>query len=100
MLSQVAHVTHQAVLDALDSDDEGKFTLRLEPDHGMGREMLSALTSCCLLSAWVIAHIEDDRDELRRLQQFSRDLSMPFRLDAALPLALRRFDDDIAYEDL
>lgn len=100
VLSQVTHVTHQAVLDAVESNENGELTLRLEPDHEVGHETLYALASCCLLSAWIVAHIEGSQDEIARLHEFAERLSMPFRLDAALPLELRRFDDPIAFEDL
>lgn len=100
VLSQVAHVTHQATLDALESDANGEIVLRLAPESDGDHETLYTLASCCLLSAWVVAHIEGSTDELSRLQQFSAQLSMPFRLDAALAPEERRFREPIAYEAL
>ncbi|MBN9239111.1 MAG: hypothetical protein J0J03_05490 [Leifsonia sp.] len=100
VMSQVTHVTHQAALDAIDSNDDGEMFLKLKPESDGDHEVLYALASCCMLSAWVIAHIEGSTDEMSRLQQFSTKLSMPFRLDAVLPLEQRRFKDEIAYEPL
>lgn len=98
VLSQVTHVTHQATLDAIDQTDDGEMVLQLQPRSAGDHEVLYALASCCLMSGWVIAHIEGSKDEMSRLQQFSAHLSMPFRLDAALPLEERRFKDQIAFQ--
>jgi hypothetical protein len=98
--SQVVHVTHQATLDALETADDGEISLLLHPNHETGHQTLYALTSSCLLAAWVVAHIEGATDELRKLSEFARDLSMPYRLDASLPMVERRFQETINYEPL
>ena len=91
VLSQVTHVTHEATLDALKVEDDGAVSLLLHPTTETGHQTLYALTSSCLLAAWVIAHIEGATGELRKLAQVASDLSMPYRLDPSLPEADRRF---------
>lgn len=101
VLSQVTHVTHQSSLDALDTDAGGNITLRLEPENEFAHQSLYVLASCCLLSAWIVAHLEDDSDEIARLLEVGTLLAMPCRLDGSLPNEVRRFDnDDVSYEDL
>ena len=100
VLSQVTHVTHQATLDALDTDEDGKVILRLAPNSSFGHQNLYVLASASMLSAWIIAHIANDASEIARLLEDGRNLSLPCRLDASLPVTLRRFDDDVSYDDL
>ena len=97
VLSQVVHVTHQATLDALGSDENENVTLKLKPDEDIGHETLYTLASACMLSAWIVADLEGSADEFRRLKSFSEQLSIPYRLDASLSAEARRFDDVVAY---
>lgn len=97
VLSQVVHVTHQATLDALDSDEHGVVTLKLKPDEDIGHETLYALAFACMLSAWIVADLEGLVDEFSRLKSVSEQLSIPYRLDASLSAEARRFDDMVVY---
>lgn len=97
VLSQVVHVTHQATLDALDSDESGDVTLKLKPGADIGHETLYTLASACMLSAWIVADLEGIADEFSRLKSFSEQLSIPYRLDASLSAEARRFDDVAVY---
>jgi hypothetical protein len=100
VLSQVIHVTHQATLDALGTDDDGEVTLKLRPDADVGHETLYALASSCMLAAWIVADLEGSTDEFGRLQDYSWQLSIPYRLDASLPADARRFEDSVAYDSM
>lgn len=98
VLSQVVHVTHQATLDALGSDENGDVAPKLKPDEDIGHETLYTLTSARMLSAWIVADLEGSADEFSRLKSFSERRSIPYRLDASLSTRARRFDDVVVYD--
>ncbi|MFC9560087.1 DUF5677 domain-containing protein [Agromyces sp. NPDC056965] len=93
VLSQVGHVTHEAALDFI-VEVEGELQLRDSPEASMEHELLYALAGFCMLSAWIMARLQGDDDEIRRLQEISTGLQVPWRLDVHLEPARRRFPDE------
>lgn len=93
VLSQVGHVTHQAALDFV-VEEQGVVQLRTNPEVREHEEILYALSGFCMLVAWVHARLEADDAEVRRLQEISVQLHVPWRLDTHMPPHRRRFPDE------
>lgn len=93
VLSQVGHVTHQAALDFV-VEEQGVVQLRTNPQVHEHEQLLYALSGFCMLVAWVHARLEADDGEVRRLQEISVRLHVPWRLDTHLPPDRRRFPDE------
>lgn len=93
VLSQVGHVSHEAWLDAFVNID-GQLHIRDQPVPSMEHEMLYSLAGFCLLSAWIMARIQGDEQEIRRLQERGVQLHLPWRLDTHMPPERRRFPDE------
>jgi hypothetical protein len=90
VLSQIVHVTHSTILDGLDIGDDGRLSVRMEPEVGVEQEVLYALTGACLLAAWLLAVMSGDAAQQQRLRERGVELHMPWRLDHHLPDQRRR----------
>lgn len=89
ILSQVVHVTHSTVLDAVQVD-EGRLYLRSEPAARYSVAVLYSVAMSCLLTWWLEAVMTNDIDLQERLHENSHELDMPMRLDHNLPESKRR----------
>lgn len=90
VLSQIAHVTHSAVVDGIAVDDSGEVSLRWNPEENIAEQVLYALTGACALAAWLLAVMTGDGQEQRRLRELCHALHIPWRLDQHLPSHRRR----------
>lgn len=98
VFSQVTHVSSWASIDHV-SLVEDKYVLRKEPVFEIGEEILYTLAVVCMLAAWVQAHLEEDTQELRILEETSKELSLPCRLDFNLDSKDRRFPGEDSERD-
>lgn len=90
VLSQAAHVTHSATVDAISMGESGELSLVLRPEDELEHQVLYALAGCCMLSAWLFAVLGDDQEEQRRLISVSSSLFLPWTIAHNLPAARRR----------
>lgn len=90
VLSQVGHVTHQAATDSVIEVD-GKVHLADEPEETMDVEVLYTLVGVAMMTEWLVARLEGNTDEIRRLHKLAQDLHVPWRLETHLPNHRRRF---------
>lgn len=90
VLSQIVHVTHSTVLDALEVTDDGLLYLRHEPAPALELEVLHIVAASSILAWWLEAVMTGDADLQERLHENSHELAMAMRLDQNLPEAKRR----------
>jgi hypothetical protein len=90
VLSQVGHVTSQAMMDFL-REEQGEVRLSRNPEVVYQREVLYALTGFAMLVAWIQARLDGDDAEVSLLESAAGDLRVPYRLDRDLAANRCRF---------
>lgn len=90
VLSQQVHVTHAAVMAAIEGDENGNLHLSATDEYAYSYQAIYVSAIACMLARWILAKLTNDVEELRRLDAVSDDLYLPVTLIDQLPETRRR----------
>ncbi|MBX9471283.1 DUF5677 domain-containing protein [Microcella sp.] len=94
MLSQSVHVTHGAISDVVELNDDGRLFLRDWPEDKLRHQVLYVLAASCLLSWWLEAVCHVDSRLMQRLRENGAELKLPWSLAERIAEEDRRTDVD------